>query len=105
MSKKARILNIFKNEMVQHNDILGVSGASHLFNSGSAGFARSHKDQLVVYHHYEVDHHYLDMMEVGLVEGRKFSRDFGAEGVMVNEAWVKTFEWDSPPKDKSRDLH
>ena len=96
MSKKARILNIFKNEMAQHNDILGVSGASHLFNSGSAGYARSHKDQLVVYHHYKVDHHYLDMMEVELVEGRKFSRDFGAEGVMVNEAWVKTFEWNSP---------
>ncbi|OGG54323.1 MAG: hypothetical protein A3F84_07540 [Candidatus Handelsmanbacteria bacterium RIFCSPLOWO2_12_FULL_64_10] len=47
---------------------------------------------------YGVDYDYLEMLEMQLVEGRNFSRDFGADAkgaVIVNQTLVKKLGWSS----------
>jgi putative ABC transport system permease protein len=45
-----------------------------------------------------VDHEFFNVMGIEIVEGRGFSREYGtdpAEAVIVNEAFVRYFQWDS----------
>ncbi|WP_370090453.1 ABC transporter permease [Ekhidna sp.] len=48
---------------------------------------------------YGVDYDYADVLDIELVKGRNFSRDYlsdTASAVLVNEAMVERFGWDEP---------
>jgi len=47
---------------------------------------------------FPVDHDYIDTLEMKIIEGRNFSREYqtDSEAVVINQAAVKHFGWDNP---------
>ncbi len=88
---RAGVMEGFKNELVQHEGILEISGASDLLGWGLRRYTTTYKDEKVSFGMYQVDHGYFDFMGIELVSGRGFSDESGVEGVVVNETWMQTF--------------
>jgi len=96
-------LQIMREQLLAHDDVLSVSTAyklPHLITD----FRRpewfcedpSNCDPIS---YNEVDYDYVDLFNIGIVEGRNFSREFpsDAEGAfLVNEKAVAMAGWDSP---------
>jgi len=94
---------VFKDEMLGHPQFLNgtISGclptpsqrnSTAVFPEGK--FNDEHTTSLQV---WDVNHDYIQTLGMDIVEGRDFSREFSTdtEAVIINEAAVKQFGWDS----------
>ena len=97
--KKASLL---KDVLLQHSQIKGVAAASYI--NGVAGnqstiFLDDTSNTKVMVRFGYVDEDFFPLMEIPVVLGRNFSRDFPNdryESVILNEAAVKFLGWDDP---------
>jgi putative ABC transport system permease protein len=93
------VVERLRNAVAGRREILGVSGASSTFTKpwtllGFDGPDGAFKQFAEI----TVDYDFLRTMELGLADGRWFSRDFGTdpvEAIVVNEALLRYFGWDS----------
>ncbi|MFQ5630165.1 MAG: ABC transporter permease, partial [bacterium] len=90
----------FRNAVTGNANILSVAGSSNTFSGfwTQMGF-RDENDDFRQFYQQTLDYDYLETMEIELVQGRNFSRDFGAdssESILINEAAAKYFNWDGP---------
>jgi putative ABC transport system permease protein len=90
--EKEQALGGIRNELSQYPNVVKVSWVTRLFNQGS-GFLMFLNGEYVFIAEIGVDHNYLDMMGLKVIEGQTFSERI--KGVLVNEALVKTFGWDT----------
>jgi len=91
-----------KNELLSHPGVTGVAAASGMNGIGpSQGpvlALDSVEAELMVRFGF-VDEDYFSLMEVPVVAGRNFSRDFGTdhrEAMLLNEAAVRALGWEEP---------
>ncbi len=103
-----------KNRLLQHKDILAVTGAQY----GLANFWMSQAPELkeegrVILDGNKVDYDYISTLGLTLLQGRDFSRERSTDledAVLVNETFVNQFGLDSPLGKKlgepfKQDLH
>ncbi|MFK7814592.1 MAG: ABC transporter permease [Maribacter sp.] len=92
--------DVLKSTLLSHPKIHGVSLSSQLpFNVTSQGPVGSWEgnvdnEQLYIHRTY-VDHEFLDLFEMDLVEGRNFSPEIASDSTayLLNEAAVKSLGW------------
>jgi putative ABC transport system permease protein len=90
----------FRQALAEHESLLGVAGSSNTFASqwAAMGF-KSDDGTFRQFFQQTVDYDYLQTLGIELLMGRNFSPEFGtdsSEAIIVNEALVKYFNWDSP---------
>ncbi len=87
---------LFKQELMKDPDIIGVSPK----NGGSWGtVAKVNGDSTIDFAYETVDENYLPILQIKLVAGRNFSKDFPSDSshsVLVNEAFAKKAGWKDP---------
>lgn len=96
-------LQILKEQLLAHQNVLAVSTSYNLPHK-ITDFRRPEwfcddPDNCDPISYNEVDYDYVDLFDIGIVEGRNFSREFpsDAEGAfLVNEKAVAMAGWDSP---------
>ena len=96
----ANLLDVFRNKVRAYEGVVLVTGASSSFGPDRGRSQVSYDDgvgtKLSAYT-YTVDYDYLKTLELKLITGRDFSRDFGNDEVgscIVNEALVRDLGWD-----------
>jgi putative ABC transport system permease protein len=96
-------LQTLKSELLKHNNILVVSGASHVPAAGTSwgsGFKKSLEDkEWTSFGYFMVDEDYLSNMEVELAAGRFFSGESGEANkdyVVINRAGAIKMHYRSP---------
>jgi putative ABC transport system permease protein len=89
-----------KNELLKHNNILSVSGVSHIPAAGTSngsGFKRSmHEAEWTDFAIFQVDEDYLSNMDLKLVAGKFFSAEAGESNknhIIINEAAAKKMQF------------
>ena len=97
--QRLAVVERLRNALGGRREILGVTGASSSFARDWTLLGFNAPDGVFrQFAEITVDHDYLRTMQMSLVEGRWFSREFGsdpAEAVIVNESLVRYFNWDS----------
>ncbi len=95
-------LDVFRNRVLPYEGVLQVTGVSNSFgpNRGLAQAAYTDKagNRLEAFM-YTVDYDYVKTLELNLVSGRDFSREFGADetgSCIINEAAARSMGWDDP---------
>ncbi|MDY6801888.1 MAG: ABC transporter permease [Bacteroidota bacterium] len=100
--QRLKNMDIYKQELKENADIYSIAFASG--NTGVSGSqskiytADSSQRPLMTRLGY-VDENYFEMMEITLVKGRYFSKDFATdreEAVILNESAVKELGWQNP---------
>ena len=99
-------LDAFKNEILKNSNVLSgtISGylpiESDRSDNGTFPDGRVDLKKLLPIGSWRIDYDYLKTMGMKLVEGRNFSRDFGADtaSVIINQACAKAFGWENPLK-------
>ncbi|MEM9341281.1 MAG: ABC transporter permease, partial [Bacteroidota bacterium] len=94
----------FKNEALQHAMVLSGTMSSFLpvntNDNNNAWFpgANPTKNETYVFHEYQVDHDYMETLEIEMAAGRSFSKDFLSDSatVVLNEAAVRKLGWENP---------
>ncbi|WP_405384454.1 ABC transporter permease [Maribacter sp. LLG6340-A2] len=93
--------DVIKKELLSHPKIKEVSVSNQIpigsQNQGPISYweGNNTKEQLFVYRSY-VDYDYMDLFEMEIVEGRKFSEQFATdekEAYIINESAVKALGW------------
>ncbi len=92
-----------KNELMNHPNILEVSTSSGLLTdigwSVGPDWEGKHQDQNPMFFKIGVDFNYLDLYEMDVVAGRKFSREYATdekEAVLLNETALGITGWEDP---------
>ena len=93
-------VDVYRSRIQSYEDVVQVSGTSNTFGRGLGQAAYTNKDgsKLEAYM-FTVDYDYLQTLELNLVSGRDFSREFGndeAGSCIINEAAARKMEWDDP---------
>jgi putative ABC transport system permease protein len=93
------VVERLRSSLADRKEILGVTGASAAFARDwtKMGF-RTEDGTFKQFFQITVDYDYLRTMEIGLKEGRNFSKEYGtdpSEALIVNEALVEYFNWES----------
>lgn len=91
----------YKNEVMQNTKVLNGTIASFLpvntTNNNNLWFpgANPTKDESYVFHNYRIDHNYIETLDIEVLEGRNFSRDFPSDStaIILNEAAVNHLGW------------
>lgn len=95
----------FRNEIAGLRDVSSVSFASYLPVSNSSRTDNTFSTDAVMTEHntfssqiWNVDYDYLHTLNMNLVDGRHFSRDFGSDstGIIINEAAAKIIGLENP---------
>ena len=97
-------LTAFKQAIMENPNFSGIAASSSVpTNIASAAGLRLKSDngEEIEIHNYwlGVDHSFIDVMQMEIVQGRNFSKEFvtDAEGaVIVNESFVKEANWSQP---------
>ena len=92
-------LELLRNELAGNPDILQISGADNNLGYGKDGsssssmFGFEYKNRVINTNYLTVDYDYVETLDLELVAGRNFSRDFTSDrsGVVINEAMAKEF--------------
>ncbi len=92
-------LDLLRNELAGNPDILEISGADDNLGYGKDGsvsksmFGFEYKNRIINTNYLTVDYDYVKTLDLELVAGRDFSRDFASDGsaVVINEAMAKEF--------------
>ncbi|MAU14627.1 MAG: ABC transporter permease [Muricauda sp.] len=99
-----RVVNLLREELKGTPDILSVSGADNNLGMGRDGSLSSsvmgfdYKGRGVVTNTITVDYDYAKTLDLELVSGRMFDRDFARDSLslVINEAMAKQFDEDDP---------
>jgi len=94
-------LELLKNELMRNKDIISVSASGALpveWNPEDRILPEGAlKEDAVDMNVYGVDHGFVEMLDIDLIQGRSFSRDFSdAENVILNETAARIFQWENP---------
>ena len=96
------IYDVYRNRIASYEEVFQVSGASNTIGDGRGLGQTSYTDrdgnQLEAYM-FTVDYDYLNTLQLHLVSGRDFSREFGGDeagSCIINEAAAREMEWDDP---------
>lgn len=94
-------VEIFKNELVRHKDILSVSAAAALpieWNSESSVLPEGKiEDDAFNMNTYGIDYGFIEQLEIDIVQGRTFSREYQDEDfIILNEKAVEQLQWKDP---------
>jgi putative ABC transport system permease protein len=97
-------LKALKQSIMENPNVLGVATSSSMPTSVGDAFGmrcKSEDGEEIEVHNYwvGVDHNFIDVFQMEMVQGRNFSKEFGtdAEGtVIVNESFVKEVNWSHP---------
>ncbi|RAK02784.1 MacB-like protein [Larkinella arboricola] len=91
-------LNLFRDKLVQQSNVLSVTGAYKNFGRGLDGstfisiVGFDHKNRTVRSHWQPVDYDYLKTLDIKLLAGRDFSRQYATDtttSVIINETMAK----------------
>jgi putative ABC transport system permease protein len=90
-----------KNELLKYNNIIAVSGASHVPAAGTSnsnGFKKSLDEKdWINFGQFTVDEDYLKNMDLKLLAGRFFAAgDADKKHIVINEAGVKKMFYENP---------
>jgi putative ABC transport system permease protein len=100
-SETRQKLEMFKKELVQHNDIVSVSASAALPIEWDAKRlvipeGRNEENALEM-NVYGVDHGFIEMLDIDLRQGRSFSIEHSdSKNILINETAVKELQWDDP---------
>ncbi|PLX19234.1 MAG: hypothetical protein C0597_05505 [Marinilabiliales bacterium] len=90
-----------ENELIQHNAISKVCALSNIpgrqFNQNPIRWSKAENSESASELH--VDYNFFDLLNLNMIEGRAFSKDFSADSLdvfIINETAAKQFEWKSP---------
>ncbi len=94
-------LDNFRQNLMQHRDITAVSASSALpigwdpqQQVWPEGVSENEKLSMNI---YTVDYDFIEMLDLDVVQGRSFSRDFSdADSLVLNETAVRQLQWDAP---------
>ena len=98
-NERVRLLEVYRQAASQYGDIIHVSASNMSFEKGDNGTSGEYQGRDISCRTYSVEYDYLETLGIELKEGRTFSRDFPAdeqESILVNEAMVRIFDWDTP---------
>ena len=92
-------LDLLRDELAGNPDILEISGADDNLGYGKDGsvsksmFGFEYKNRIINTNYLTVDYDYAKTLDLELVAGRDFSRDYASDGsaVVINEAMAKEF--------------
>ncbi|WP_350292592.1 FtsX-like permease family protein [uncultured Croceitalea sp.] len=92
-------LELLRNELAGNADILEISGADNNLGYGKDGsvsssmFGFEYKNRVINTNYLTVDYDYVETLDLELVTGRNFSREFASDrsGAVINEAMAKEF--------------
>jgi putative ABC transport system permease protein len=94
-----QLVERLRNSLKNQPEILGVSGASSTFARDWTTMGYTTDDgTFKQFFQLTVDYDYLETMGIELLEGRNFSKDYSTdanEALIVNEAFVNSFDLDS----------
>lgn len=98
------VVKLLREELKDNPDILSVSGADNNLGMGRDGSLSSsmmgfdYKGRGVVTNTITVDYDYAQTLDLELVKGRMFNRDFSADSLslVINETMAKQFGEDDP---------
>ena len=95
-------LDVFRNRVISYEGVLDVTGVSNSFgpNRGlaQAAYADTAGNRLEAFM-YTVDYDFVKTLELNLVSGRDFSREFGGDesgSCIINEAAARSMGWEDP---------
>ncbi|MCK5168555.1 MAG: ABC transporter permease, partial [Bacteroidales bacterium] len=100
--QRVKQMELFKSELDNNPDILSVSlasGATGVAGSQSQIHVADSSETALMVRFGFVDYSYFEMMEIPLVQGRYFSKDFSTDilhAVILNEIAVEKLGWDDP---------
>ena len=95
----------FKNEVSKFTGVKGTTYAGYLPVSGSsrndvsfsseAAMSSTNSVNMQV---WNIDHNYIPLMEMEVIKGRNFSKDFGTDSnaTIINETAARLLGWDDP---------
>jgi putative ABC transport system permease protein len=94
-------LDYFRQDLMQYRDITAVSASSALpvgwdpqQQVWPEGVSENEKLSMNV---YTIDYDFIEMLDLKVVQGRGFSRDFSdADSFILNETAVQSLQWDAP---------
>lgn len=94
---------VLKNELLKHNNIVSVSGASHVPAAGTSwgnGFKRNLEDKdWTNFGYFMVDEDYLKNMDIKLLAGKFYESGNGESNknfIVINQAGVEKMQFGSP---------
>ncbi len=94
-----KLLEIMRNKLISHGDVLNVSGTSFSFARGTNQEGWQSAEVLREAYIYRVDENYLKTLGLKVAAGRDFSPQFPSDptnSVIVNETLVENFGLVSP---------
>jgi len=90
----------FKQELISQSQVVNASISNHVppGTNNTTIFRKKGTEQDILISCYNVDHEHLPTMQIELLEGRNFSRDFPTDtaAILLNEAAVREFGFDDP---------
>ncbi len=100
MGPNSNSADVYRSMIHSYENVTQVSGASNTFGRGLGQSAYTDEDgnKLEAFM-FTVDYDYVKTLELNLVSGRDFSREFGNDesgSCIINEAAAKVMEWDDP---------
>jgi putative ABC transport system permease protein len=94
---------LIKNELSQHPNVASVAATSGLLGGGDwgmpFGFEGAQHEEKFSARVLVVDHDYVETMQMKMIAGRNFSRDFptdASEAFLINETAARQLGWESP---------
>ncbi|WP_036156987.1 FtsX-like permease family protein [Maribacter forsetii] len=100
-----RVIELMRNELRGNNNILSVTGSDNNLGRGRDGsmsiskFGFEHEGRIVNSNVLNVDYDYAKTLDIQLLEGRMFSKDYSADSLsmVINEAMVKELNEEDNP--------
>jgi putative ABC transport system permease protein len=95
-------VELLKTELLKNANIMNTAAASGLSGgSGSQGtftVADTNEEVKLMMRHSYVDFDYIETMQMNIMQGRNFSRDFSTDtsAVIINETAVRELGWTDP---------
>ena len=94
-------LEALKNELRQNKDILSLSASNGLpieWDTERLALPGGYLEEDAFHmNSYGIDYGLLEMLDIDIIQGRNFSRDFKDEGnFILNETAVEQLQWDDP---------
>src|SRR5690606_24220669 len=98
------VLQLLRNEFISNPNILSVSASDNILGLGRDGsnirsvLGFDYKNREVSTNMLSVDFDYLETLDIELLKGRTFNRDYAADSlsVLINEAMVKELGEEDP---------
>ncbi|MBX2819361.1 MAG: ABC transporter permease [Rhodothermaceae bacterium] len=93
-----RLMAFFKDRLEGNPAIVGITGIQNSFQRGYWSNEWRHLEEDKEAYIYPVEHSFVEIMKMELIEGRSFSEALASDSnsVIVNEALVRDFGWKDP---------